>query len=282
GCLYVDQLKVFDKKKNKSIKDIYKFSKELKKENYDYVIDLHAKLRPRLISFFLGVKTFRYKKRPLMKTLLAKFYIIKALVRPTTVRKYFGAFKKWNLKYTGEEDLNFAYESKDLESMKEFVGLPVFGIGASHESKKWSAEKYAELAKRIYEKDKSKILIIGDSKDSLLAEKIIELSGDICINLCNKTTLKESGALLSKAKYLVSSDSSMFHIGRAVGCMTIGLFGPTDPKAVELGENSFAIFLEEKCSPCTYAAVKNCHKKHNNCMKNISVQKVYEIISKKF
>ncbi|MGL4393300.1 MAG: glycosyltransferase family 9 protein, partial [Fusobacteriaceae bacterium] len=38
GCLYVDQLKVFDKKKNKSIKDIYKFSKELKKENYDYVI----------------------------------------------------------------------------------------------------------------------------------------------------------------------------------------------------------------------------------------------------
>jgi len=47
--------------------------KQLKVEQYDYVIDLHNNLRTRIIKFRLGVKSYSFDKLNFQKWLLVKF-----------------------------------------------------------------------------------------------------------------------------------------------------------------------------------------------------------------
>ena len=63
GLKYIDNLITFNKKKDDGIKNIKKFADRLKANKYDYVFDLHAKFRSKIIAKRLGVKTYTYKDR---------------------------------------------------------------------------------------------------------------------------------------------------------------------------------------------------------------------------
>ncbi len=88
----IDNLIIFKKGKHDGFNNIRKFSKELKKNNYHYVFDLHTKIRSRLITIFLNEKTFRYVKRALYKTILVKLKLIKYKTNDTIVKNYFKPF----------------------------------------------------------------------------------------------------------------------------------------------------------------------------------------------
>ena len=108
GLKYIDNLITFNKKKDDGIKNIKKFADRLKANKYDYVFDLHAKFRSKIIAKRLGVKTYTYKKRAWWKTLLVKLRLIKYQVDDTIIKNYFGAFKEFGIEYIGE-DLDFAF-----------------------------------------------------------------------------------------------------------------------------------------------------------------------------
>lgn len=273
---YIDNLILFNKKRDDGYKNIIKFAEKLKENKYDYVFDLHCKFRSKLISKKLGVETFKYKKRAWWKTILVKMRLIKYQVDDTIIKNYFGAFKDFGLEYIGE-DLDFAFP-KDINI--EYKNLPVFAPGASKETKKWVVEGFGELARIIYEKKGIKTLLLGGKEDFERCEKINEISGGKCINLAGKLSLKESGALLSKGKFLVTNDSGPFHIARGVKCRTFVIFGPTSPEMFELGNRDVLIYNKESCSPCSLHGDKFCPKKHFNCMKKITGKSVYEIIEK--
>ena len=48
---YVDNLLLFNKEKNDGLSNLIKFAKELSKNEYDYVFDLHSKFRSKIITF---------------------------------------------------------------------------------------------------------------------------------------------------------------------------------------------------------------------------------------
>lgn len=280
GSPYIDNLIIFNKKENDGILNILDFAKKLKINNYDYVIDLHGKLRSIMISKIIGGNQSRYRKRSWWKTLLVKCKLIKYNVDDTIVKNYFGAVKHLGIEYKGE-DLDFAFERRDLENIpEEYRGRPVFAPGASKNTKKWCTENFGELAKLIHEKYGEKILIIGGKEDFLAAEKIDSISGGNCINLCGTLTLKESGALLSKSQYLVTNDSGPFHIARGVKCETYVIFGPTSPKMFEFKKGENLIYANESCSPCSLHGDKKCPQGHFKCMKSISGRYIFDVIER--
>lgn len=67
---YVDKAFYLDKSLNNLID-------ELKKENYDYVIDLHNNLRSSIIKWRLGKKSFTFDKLNLKKWLLVNLKVNK-------------------------------------------------------------------------------------------------------------------------------------------------------------------------------------------------------------
>lgn len=281
GSKYIDNLILFNKKKNDGILNMYSFAKVLNKNSYDYVFDLHCKFRSIFISMFLTGKLFKYKKRAFYKSLLVKMRIIKYNVDDTIIKNYFKPFEILGLKYE-KEDLDFYFSETDMKKIdKNFWESVVFAPGASKETKKWCYEEFGLLAKLLFNKYNKKIILIGGQEDVERCEKINELSGMSCINLAGKLSLKESGALLSKSKFLVTNDSGPFHISRGVGCKNFVIFGPTDPNMFELEERDTLIYLKEPCSPCSLHGDKKCPKEHFNCMKKLKAEKVFNIITKK-
>ena len=113
-----------------------------------------------------------------------------------------------------------------------------------------------------------------------MCEEIKNLSDGVAINLAGKLTLKESGALLSKARFLVTNDSGPFHIARGVKCPTFVIFGPTSPGMFEYDRKNVLIYLNEPCSPCSLHGDKVCPQKHFNCMKKLNAEMVMEVIEK--
>lgn len=278
GLEYIDNLITFDKKKDDGVKNIKKFADRLKGNNYDYVFDLHAKFRSKIIAKRLGVKTFTYKKRAWWKTLLVKLRLIKYQVDDTIIKNYFGAFKEFNLEYVGE-DLDFSFEPK--EGLKEYERLPVLAPRASKNTKEWTPEGFGNLARLIFEKYGVKSVLIGGKGDIPRCEEINRISGDSCIILAGNLSLKESGALLSRAKFLVTNDSGPFHIARGVKCKTFVIFGPTSPGMFDFGERDTLIYAGVECSPCSLHGDKRCPKGDFKCMKNITAENILEIVDKK-
>lgn len=275
----IDNLIIFKKDINDGINNIRQFSKMLKNNNYDYVFDLHSKIRSRLITFFLKEKTFRYIKRSLYKTILVKLGLIKYRADNTIVKNYFDAFKILGIKYQGE-NLEFNFNKKDRNKIENYENYVVFAPGASKNTKKWTVEGFGKLAKLINKKYKIKIILIGSLKENEECEKINKISGNICINLAGKLSLKESGALLSKANFLITNDSGPFHIGRGVKTKSYVIFGPTDPNMFEYNKLGILIYGNESCSPCSLHGDKKCPKNHFNCMKNINAEYIMRQIEK--
>lgn len=275
----VDNVILFEKGKDDGLKNIRRFAMGLKRNNYTKVYDLHSKIRSKLITYFLGIKTETYKKRSLHKTILVKLGLSKYKADNTIVKNYFGAFKGMTLKYEGE-DLEFNYEEKDLEKVKSYEGHVVLAPGASKNTKKWTKEGFGKLSELIYKKTGKKPILIGGKNERLECEKIKELSGERAINLAGDLTLKESGALLDLACLVVTNDSGPFHIARGVKTKSYVIFGPTDPGMFEYDEIGKLIYGDENCSPCSLHGDKRCPKGHFNCMKKISGESVFKMIEK--
>ena len=282
GVPYIDNLILFDKKENDGYQNMSAFGKKLAENKYDYVFDLHRKIRSKVISKQIGAagaKVLVYPKRRWWKSILVKLRVIKYHADDTIIKNYFKPFKKLGLKYRGEE-LLFTFSKKDLEKVKDYEGLFVMAPGASKETKKWTKKGFGDLAKKLFEKYNIKTALIGGREDIERCEHINKISGGVCINLAGKLSLKESGALLSKAKLMVTNDSGPFHIGRGVGCRTFVIFGPTDPGMFDFGADSTLIFKGEKCSPCSLHGNRECPKGHHNCMNSINADMVFNEIEK--
>ncbi|MGL6115214.1 glycosyltransferase family 9 protein [Cetobacterium sp. SF1] len=280
GCPYIDNLILFNKKENDGLQNLIEFGLKLRENKYDYIFDLHGKVRSMIISKAIGVKTYRYKKRSLKKTILVKLRLIKYEVDDTIIKNYFKAFKDFDLEYKGE-DLTFSFSEDDLKRVMEYKGYPVLAPGASKETKKWTPEGFGKLAALIYQKYKKVPLLIGGKNDYELCEEIRKISGGVSLNLAGKLSLKESGALLSQSMFLVTNDSGPFHIGRGVKCKTFVIFGPTSPGMFEYDENNVLIYGNESCSPCSLHGDKECPEGHFSCMRNITPEIVMEYIEGK-
>lgn len=282
-CPYVDNLILYNKEKDDGIVNMYKFSKILAENNYDYVFDLHSKFRSKFIGTILKykykVKVYSYKKRALWKSIFVNFGLMKYKVDRSIIKAYFTAFKNFDLEYTGEK-LNFSFEKGLEKKFLEYKDYIIFAPGASKETKKWTEENFGNLAKELYKKFETKILLIGGKEDIEKCERINNISENICINLAGKLSLKESGALLSVAKFLVTNDSGPFHIARGVKLKTFVIFGPTSPEMFEYDENSILLYKGLDCSPCSLHGDKKCPKKHFNCMKKLEYIDAYNIILK--
>lgn len=279
GCPYIDNLIFFDKNKDDGYKNIKKFGKKLNENRYDYVFDLHRKFRSKLISSEIKSKIFVYPKRRLWKSLLVKLKLIKYHVDDTIIKNYFKAFKVLGIKYRWE-DLDFSFSEEDLKKIEKYGGMFAMAPGASKETKKWIPEKFGKLAKKLYDRYKIKTVLLGGKEDIERCEFINKVSENSCINLAGKITLKESGALLSISKLLITNDSGPFHIGRGVGCKSYVIFGPTDPNMFEYNDLAELIYANEKCSPCSLHGGKKCPKGHFNCMNNINENYIFERITK--
>ncbi|MDD5476706.1 MAG: glycosyltransferase family 9 protein [Candidatus Omnitrophica bacterium] len=120
-------------------------------------------------------------------------------------------------------------------SGQEIIAIHPF---TSDPVKQWPLERFKELARRIAQETKVKVVLVGRSEDRGLSPNgdcphsqspsaIVPLvldAGDGIIDMVNKTSLVELAALLKRCSLLISGDSGPVHLAAAVGTPVVALF----------------------------------------------------------
>ena len=152
--------------------------------------------------------------------------------------------------------------------------------GSRWPMKKWDAENYAELARRIAFEFGYRVVLLGDRNDALSASPIIaEVPGRVT-NLIGRTSVIEAAAVIERSYLFVGNDSGLMHLAEAVGVPVIALFGPT---VAEFGyypslPQSKVLERSLPCRPCSRNGRRPCPRGTQECLTGIPVDSVEEAL----
>ena len=164
-----------------------------------------------------------------------------------------------------------------------YVVFHLYPAGASRLLRMWDKGNWVELGKQIFDRKRYKIFLSGGREDTfdaqIVADRLLR-SGVQVINGAGYYNLKEMQNVLGHAKFLVSVNTGIMHMGAAVGIPVFALHGATSIKRWgPLCDKAHNIWAHEKCQPCISLGFEsNC--KNPICMKHITVDMVmHEIFS---
>jgi ADP-heptose:LPS heptosyltransferase len=255
-------------------KDVNEIIGDLKKENYDEIIDLHNNLRSLEVKLKLRKASSTFKKLNFEKWMIVNFKRNLSLTH--VVDRYLQTVEHLGIKndYKGldyfiplSDEINIA--SLPFSHQKGYVG---FVIGAKHFTKQLPEEKIISICKTI----NMPIILLGGKEDVERGEKIEAAVGTIVYNACGKFNLNQSASIIKQASKVISHDTGLMHIAAAFKKEIISVWGNTVPvfgfTPYLPGVNSKIIEVKGlSCRPCSKIGYAKCPKGHFKCMNNINV-----------
>ncbi len=157
--------------------------------------------------------------------------------------------------------------------------FPGGGSNPSSEApeKRWKAEGFARVAEWLKSSEGLDTILSGSRSDLHVCEEVANLAKVTTFNICGKTEIRLTAAIMAQSCIVLSNDSAPLHISAAVGAPTVGIFGPTGAKhKLPPGDHSVSVSLGLPCSPCYYGTFKGCIFENIRCMDELSHQQVIE------
>jgi len=162
---YTDKLICFDKDVNEVIPD-------LKKENYDLVVDLHNNLRSTRLKLALRKKSVTFKKLNVKKWLAVNLKSRTALPDVHIVQRYLETVSDIGVKDDGKGlDYFIGEEDKvDISSINPKLknGFAALVVGGSYYTKKIPVSKLIEICNH----SKLPVVLMGGKEDAAIANEL--------------------------------------------------------------------------------------------------------------
>ncbi|SDD14165.1 glycosyltransferase family 9 protein [Glycomyces harbinensis] len=109
------------------------------------------------------------------------------------------------------------------------VGTVVVHPGAASASRRWPADRFAWVARRLQD-DGHEIAITGRPEDLALSRSVAAAGGIAPWRvLAGHTGLEEFAAVVASARLVLCGDTGVAHLATAFGTPSVVLFGPTPP-----------------------------------------------------
>lgn len=289
---------LMNQSKMRSFKDI----KGLRKNRYDASINVYPSNRREYngVQFVIGAKkriAKRYNHSSFSNFDFLNNYLSDEVKDRHNVLQNFDLIKFLAPEAKEEELSGFDIFLNDEEksfadkyfSENDLNGQPVYGFHAGsatlkgHINKRWSAEKYIQLAKELNKKYGAMILLFGTEKD--VNEKIAAGCGNITL-IPEVNGIMQSLALMAKCRLMVTNDTALMHLAAGLKVPTAAIFAYTNYKELYPWMNKHTIVRKElECSPCFFNSprpVKCIYSGEDEfkCIKTISVEEVLEACEK--
>ena len=265
---------------------VFKTAKAIKSCNIDVILVPHRSFRSALTAKLSGVKVrigFTNSEGRFLFTKTVPFtwmihdaernlYLLQGIVNEN--------FKSANLNMQGagenaEESVSQMLKEAGAEG-KTLIGVHP---GSVWPTKCWPLENYAKLIGRMEKELGVVSVIVGGKTDLDLSEQVCRLSQAHPINFATKTTLTELMALMKHFKLFITNDSGPMHIATAFGVPTLAIFGPTTKELgfFPYGEGNKVVEVKGlPCRPCALHGGKKCPLGHFKCMRDITVDEVFD------
>lgn len=252
----------------KARESLYNFVRE---EEVAAVLDLHDTLRTKLIRWTLikGIPSFVARKPRLREFLIyfLRLGFLFGLGRGGRAKRFLAAAKRTHqylknietreTSKTDESSRLTSLEKPAIESLRSKYSLPVKYIvvapGGAWVGKRWSAEKFAFVAKTLAAR--LPILVLGSVSDEWCAD-IASAAHSVhpdSRSLAGDLNMSESGIIAAHAVLVIGNDTGLVHVAEACATPTVMIEGPTHPS---LGYSTYApeskiVGVDLLCRPCS-------------------------------
>lgn len=248
----------------------------LKRENYDFTIDLHNNLRSAQVKSILGKKSKSFYKLNMEKWLMVNLKINR-LPHKHIVNRYFDTVQSLNVV---NDELGLDYFIPEKEEVN-LISLPsefqskyiAFVIGGTYFTKKLPKEKIQSIISKIT----FPVILLGGKEDAAIGDWIVKNTNAFIYNSCGKYNLNQSASIIKQATKVISHDTGLMHIAAAFKKEIVSVWGNTIP---EFGMypyygksqivNLKAEVFDLACRPCSKLGYSKCPKGHFKCMNDIN------------
>jgi lipopolysaccharide heptosyltransferase I len=259
---------------------------ELRRRNYDLVIDLQGLLRTGLLGLVSGSRSrvgfaegregSRWLYTQPVPTSGAAVHVVERNL------EVIGAL---GIATAGVRDFPLAHDAQaeewvarlwaEAQIKAEEIACFVHP-GTRRETKLWPAERFAALLDRLAATPNYRVVLIGGEEEKNQFGRNGSGAPAESIDLMGRTTLPQLVALTRRAAVLVTNDSGPMHLAAALGIPVVALFGPTDPRRV--GPYGIGHVVLRKAVDCSRCSRHRCVKDFE-CMKAIEVDEVYAAVA---
>jgi ADP-heptose:LPS heptosyltransferase len=153
-------------------------------------------------------------------------------------------------------------------------GVPLVTIhpGASWRPRAWRPERFAEVARRILERNAAHVVFVGSAEERDIADSIRALLRHERAHFLFDAPLRETAALIERSALFIGNDSGIAHIAAACGTPVIALYGPQDPRRFRpWSDRAVVLHQPVSCFPCDQTV---CVRPENPCVNLNSVEEV--------
>jgi heptosyltransferase-1 len=255
ASIVVDRVKLRDGSKPLSIWRIAKLVRNVRRERFDFVIDLHSLSETNLLGFLSGAQHRLFARRQNRSLdFLANFH-----PRPPVeahdsgrhaVDRYLDVLiplgikdapRIPRLKTRAEDDLTI---EQMLKKEKANTNVPLVGLfpGAGHPGRRWPLERFAEVAERLVRNDGVRIVLFAGPEEREMVREMKTLFPRETIIL-DRLTIPQLAAALARLSVFVSNDTGPMHIATAVSTSVVTLLDrPTPNSFIPIEERHRVIY----------------------------------------
>jgi lipopolysaccharide heptosyltransferase I len=273
-----------------TLKGIHTFIKNLRKKEYDWIIDIHGILKSGLlVAVTRGRKKIGYRATSGIAD-EGSYFFTNERYKPLSIEahaleRYLDLVAQLGVPIAGIP-FELPLTQTALEGARKHLEesgflhhpLVILHPMAKWETKQWPMGNFAKLADRLVEQG-AKVVMTGSIEDAEAVELILRKrkSPSGVLNLAGKIGLGELAALFSLSDLVITPDTGPMHLAVAVKAPVVALFGPTAPwRTGPYGNGHRVLRKELSCSPCFR---KRCATRE--CMKQITVEEVLKATEEK-
>ncbi|MGO8674154.1 MAG: lipopolysaccharide heptosyltransferase II [Capsulimonadaceae bacterium] len=245
---YLDEVIEFDPYvRDKGHRAFWRLIRRLRRSHFDLCLVLNRSFHSALVPWLSGIGTrsgFESENRGALlnrrvaydrdKSEIACYFDVLRAVAPATPLE--PGLELW---VTPEEStlacdrLAAAFEgSVHTSSAVCLVGIQP---GASQDSKRWPADRFAAVADRLVDANPgARIVLVGGPDEREIAEEMLAACAPATAarlaSFVGACDLRESLAIISHLGLFVGNDTAVMHSAVALRVPTVALFGPTNPR----------------------------------------------------
>lgn len=267
---------------------IPRFITELRRQQYDYIIDAQGLLKSAIVSRLARGKRLGLSRQCAREPISSFFYdqrisIHSAQHAVERTRQLFA--RAFGYDYDPDQ-LSYGIDATQLKKVLVPKPYIVFLHGTTWPSKHWPDKSWCELARIVCESGYTVVMSWGNVAEKARAEAIVEYCQEHNIDnvpiILPKGSLSEMTYVISQAQAAVAVDTGLGHIAAMMQVPTFSLFGPTDPGYTgAYGPLQRHLTVNRDCHPCF---AKHCPKIKNiqsapPCYDTLTPQLVWQHLS---
>jgi heptosyltransferase-2 len=268
---------------------LWAWGRSLRRHEFTYMLDLEGGVRSRCLRLLVPGRWRRARRPRLAQQVL--IHTKRNLLRKALpiAERYFVAAKDLDVAPDGEPVEFFLSEAAEVEASKWLTQagmdgprpLVAFVPGASRATRRWPADSWVELIKRVTDTGADAV-VVGGRHDATLAADIALRGGARAASSAGLLSLQGTGAILKRAAAAIVGDSGVLHMATGVGTPVVGLFGPTVREFGRFPYRAHGTVVERdlRCRPCSREGGRTCPLGHHDCMRSIHPPDVFNVLAR--